>query len=103
MSERTVTATVAFVVSKGKKELRRIVARVDGGELATASDDQAAEPDVTFTMSEVDADALREGSLALSVGFMRGQIKMAGDFGKVLQFLPLTHGSNPPVRVSSLF
>jgi hypothetical protein len=33
---------------------------------------------------------------------MRGQIKMAGDFGKLLHFLPLTAGPSPAVPVASL-
>jgi hypothetical protein len=98
----TVDATVAFVVAKGKKELRRVVTRVESNALVTASDEQAAEPDVTFTLTEVDAEAVHDGTLDLSVGFMRGQIKMAGDFGAVLKFLPLTSGPHAPVQVSSL-
>ena len=39
-----------------------------------------------------DAQALHDGTLDLSVGFIRGQVKMAGDFGTLLQFLPLTAG-----------
>jgi putative sterol carrier protein len=91
--------TVAFVVAKGKKELRRVTARVENGEVVGADGD---EPDITFTMTENDAQALHDGDLELSVGFMRGQIKMAGDFGKLLAFLPLTHGDNPPVAVTKL-
>ncbi len=95
-------ATVAFVVAKGKKELRRVVARVDANALVTATDEQAAEPDVTFTLTEADAQAVHDGTLDLAVGFMRGQIKMAGDFGTLLQLLPLTSGTNATVPVSSL-
>ena len=51
---------------------------------------------------DVDAQALHDGSLDLSVGFMRGQVKMAGDFGKLLQFLPLTAGDPPRLRVADL-
>ena len=50
-----------------------------------------------FTVTPDDADALRDGTLDLSVGFMRGQVKMAGDFGTLLQFLPLTAGAEPVV------
>ena len=33
---------------------------------------------------------------------MRGQVKMAGDFGALLQFLPLTAGAAPAVPVAAL-
>jgi hypothetical protein len=92
--------TVHFVVAKGKQELRRVVARVDGGTLVEGTPDEAA--DITFTMTEADAQALHDRELDLSVGFMRGQIKMAGDFGELLQFLPQTSGATPTLDVSSL-
>jgi len=90
--------TVAFVVAKGKKELRRVALRVDDSGASAAADD--ADPDITFTLTEPDAQALHDGQLELAVGFMRGQIKMAGDFGKLLHFLPRTHGTKPDVEVS---
>ena len=58
--------------------------------------------DITFTATPADAQALHDGTLDLSVGFMRGQVKMAGDFGELLQFLPLTHGAKPAVAVAAL-
>jgi putative sterol carrier protein len=81
---------VDFVVAKGKKELRRVAVQVENDEIVPVD---AGEPaDITFTMTEDDAQALTSGDLDLSVGFMRGQIKMAGDFGQLLHFLPLTSG-----------
>jgi hypothetical protein len=91
---------IHFVVAQGKKELRRVVARVEDGALLDSTADDPA--DITFTLTEADAQALHDGDLDLSVGFMRGQIKMTGDFGQLLHFLPLTSGNNPAVRVSSL-
>jgi hypothetical protein len=91
---------VEFVVAQGKKELTRGWVRVDGGRAAEHEAGAPASPaDVTFTATPADAQALHDGSLDLSVGFMRGQVKMAGDFGAVLQFLPLTHGPNAPIRI----
>ena len=82
---------VEFVVAKGKKEQARSWARVDDGVLAEHGDGAAPTPaDVTFTATPADAQALHDGTLDLSVGFMRGQVKMAGDFGLLLRFLPLT-------------
>jgi len=45
---------------------------------------------------------MHDGALDLSVGFMRGQVKMSGDFGALLQFLPLTGGSSPQLNLSEL-
>ena len=92
--------TIHFIVAKGKKELRRVVARVDDGRLVEGADDDV--PDVSFTLTEADAQALHDRSLDLSVGFMRGQVKMAGDFGQLLQFLPQTSGPKPTLDVASL-
>jgi putative sterol carrier protein len=94
---------VEFVVAVGKKEQARSWVRVDDGSVAARGDGAATEAaDVTFTATPADAQALHDGTLELSVAFMRGQVKMAGDFGKLLQFLPLTHGPSPALRVADL-
>jgi hypothetical protein len=94
---------VRFICVQGKKELRRVTARVDDGTAVVVDEaDASADADITFTVTESDATALHDGTLDLSVGFMRGQIKMAGDFGKLLKLLPLTAGTKPAVAVSSL-
>jgi putative sterol carrier protein len=94
---------VEFVVAVGKKEQARSWAQVDDGSLVAHGEGEAPEPvDVTFTATPADAQALHDGSLDLSVGFMRGQVKMAGDFGKLLKFLPLTAGDAPQLRVADL-
>jgi len=95
---------VEFVVAAGKSEKARSWARVDD---AGALEDQGngAAPDaadVTFTATPADAQALHDGSLDLSVGFMRGQVKMAGDFGALLQLLPLTGGRAPRLSVAEM-
>jgi hypothetical protein len=94
--------SVAFVVAKGKKELRRVVAQIgDDGKVASAGE-SSDDADITFTLTEADAQLVHDGQLELPVGFMRGQVKMAGDFGTLLQFLPLTAGPSPSVAVLSL-
>ena len=94
---------VEFVVAAGKKEQARSWAQVDDGSVVARGEGKAPEPvDVTFTATPADAQALYEGSLDLSVGFMRGQVKMAGDFGALLHFLPLTIGPSPQVPVAEL-
>jgi hypothetical protein len=94
---------VEFVVAAGKKEQARRWARVDDGAVVARGEGTRAEPaDVTFTATPADAQSLHEGALDLSVGFMRGQVKMAGDFGALLQFLPLTAGAEPRLPVADL-
>jgi hypothetical protein len=94
---------VEFVVAAGKKEQARSWARVTDGSIVEHADGAPADAaDITFTATPADAQALHEGTLDLSVGFMRGQVKMAGDFGALLRFLPLTHGDTPGVRVADL-
>ncbi len=94
---------VEFVVAAGKKEQARGWAQVDGSTIVARGAGAPAPPaDVTFTATPADAQALHDGSLDLSVGFMRGQVKMAGDFGALLQFLPLTSGASPRVAVAEL-
>jgi hypothetical protein len=94
---------VAFVVAAGKKEQARSWVRIDDGAVVAQGDGAATgSSDVTFTATPADAAALREGMLELSVAFMRGQVKMSGDFGAVLHFLPLTSGANPAVPAASL-
>ncbi|HUI50032.1 MAG TPA: SCP2 sterol-binding domain-containing protein [Acidimicrobiia bacterium] len=94
---------VEFVIAAGKKEHARSWARLDDGAIAARGDGAPTDPaDVTFTASPADAQALHDGTLDLSVGFMRGQVKMAGDFGALLRLLPLTGGSAPPVAVAEM-
>jgi SCP-2 sterol transfer family len=94
---------VEFVVAAGKKEQARSWARVDDGAVVARGAGTPAEPaDVTFTATPADAQSLHDGALDLSVGFMRGQVKMAGNFGALLQFLPLTAGPEPRLPVADL-
>jgi SCP-2 sterol transfer family len=94
---------VEFVVAAGKKEQARGWARVRDSEVVEGGDGAPAEPaDVTFTATPADAALLHDGTLDLSVGFMRGQVKMSGDFGVLLQLLPMTGGVEPRLPVADL-
>jgi hypothetical protein len=94
---------VEFVVAAGKKEHARSWARLDDGAVVEHGNGMPpADADITFTATPADAQQLHDGALDLSVGFMRGQVKMAGDFGALLKFLPLTSGSTPRVQVAAL-
>jgi hypothetical protein len=94
---------VEFVVAAGKKEQARGWARVADAAVVERGEGAPGEPaDVTFTATPADAAALHDGTLDLTVGFMRGQVKMSGDFGTLLRFLPLTAGPKPRVDVAEL-
>ena len=94
---------VEFVVAAGKKEQSRGWVRVDGSEVVERGDGAPADAaDVTFTLTPADAQSVHEGTLDLSVGFMRGQVKMSGDFGALLQFLPVTSGRDARLRAGDL-
>jgi putative sterol carrier protein len=85
---------VAYVVAKGKKQLGRRAVRVDADSVTELPDGDAAEADVTFTMTPDVAAEFDAGTLDVSVGFMRGTIKMAGDNAALLQVLPLLRSTS---------
>ncbi len=94
---------VEFVVAAGKKEQARSWIRVEQDVVVDRGEGPPSDPvDVTFTATPADAQALHDASLDLSVGFMRGQVKMRGDFGCLLRFLPLTGGRDPKLRLADL-
>jgi len=94
---------VEFVVAAGKKEQARGWARVADATVVDRGDGASCDPaDLTFTATPADAAALHDCTLDLTVGYMRGQVKMSGDFGTLLRFLPLTAGSKPQLRVADL-
>ena len=94
---------VEFVVAAAKKEQARAWARVADAAVVERGDGAPAEPaDISFTATRADAEALHAGALDLSVGFMRGQVKMSGDFGALLHFLPMTGGTEPRLALADL-
>jgi putative sterol carrier protein len=79
---------IDLVVAERKKELERRRVVVEGDSVtASAVDDTAAE--VVFTVTPADVDAMRRNELDLSVAFMRGTMKMAGDSGVLFHVLPV--------------
>ena len=89
------TATVDFVVAERKKELERHRVVVGDTVEPAAADDTPAE--VVLTLTPADAAALRAGELRPSVAFMRGTMKMAGDFGVLLHVLPVLERAATPL------
>ena len=85
---------VEYVVMSGKTVVSRSAVEVDAesGTVAAvagvSADGVGLEPAVTFTFTPALAAEVASGSLDLSVGFMRGAVKMAGDPGALLRALP---------------
>ena len=80
--------TVDLVVAERKRELERHRVVVDGATV-TPSPADGTEAEVVFTLPPADADAVKSGTIDLSVAFMRGTTKMAGDYGVLLHVLPV--------------
>lgn len=94
---------VEFVVAAGKSEQARGWVRIGDTAVVERGEGAPAEPaDVTFTATPADAQAMHDGTLDLSVGFMRGQVKMAGNFGAMLHFLARTGGLHPQIAFADV-
>ena len=95
---------VEFIVASGRTERGRSWVRIDpGGAVEARGEGAAPDPaDVAFTATPADAAALGNGDLDLSVGFMLGQVKVAGDPGALLHVLPLVSGRRPVVALGEL-
>jgi len=66
---------------------RRYHRSVDGGRVTGGAAAAAEEPDVTFTLTAADAEAIADGRLDPAVAFMQGRMKTAGDPGWVIDLL----------------
>jgi putative sterol carrier protein len=87
-------SVVDFVVAERKKELERTRVVVEGDTVSPhAVDDTDAA--VVFTLTPADAAAVKSGDLDLSVAFMRGTMKMAGDSGVLFHVLPVLSRHQP--------
>ncbi len=87
-------AVVDIVVAERKRELERHRVVVEGSSVTSVPTDDTPAA-VVFTLTPADADALRGGSVTPSVAFMRGTMKMAGDFGVLLRVLPILEHAQP--------
>jgi hypothetical protein len=85
--------TVEYLVMKGKTEIARQTVVIDGTAVVSSTVGRPANgaADVVFTLTPALAESLTAGTLSVGVGFMRGSIKMAGDFGALLGVLPALH------------
>ena len=80
-------ALIDLVVAERKKEIERRRVVVDG-DTVTLHDVDETPASVTLTLTPDDAAAVKRGELDLSVAFMRGTMKMAGDSGVLFHVLP---------------
>jgi hypothetical protein len=79
---------VDVVVAERKKELERQRVLVEKDSVTVGAVDETP-AEVTFTLTPAEADLLKRGELNLSVAFMRGTMKMAGDSGVLFHVLPV--------------
>lgn len=82
------TGTVAVVVTGGPDGDERGTLRLLDGRPVEAL--EAADADLTLTLTAAEATAVVAGELDPSVAFMRGRLKTSGDNGLVLRFLAAT-------------
>lgn len=82
---------VEYRVTQGRTEVARRTVVIDAGAVADAHDGAADDPAVVLTLTPALAEQVRAGTLDVGAGFMRGEIKMAGDFGALLHALPVLH------------
>lgn len=89
-----VSATVQLLVRQGRKEAGSWIIELREGEVVRSEPGTpaGAEPDVVLVVAPDDVEAVRSGALPFSVGFMRGQIKVSGDPGTLLDVLPVLDG-----------
>ena len=91
---------VAFVAKKGRTIVASSSVLVTDGAVsafvasADLDADAVEQADVAFTVKPDQIDALREAATSLSVWFMRGELKMSGDFGKLFDVLPVLDGAD---------
>ena len=79
---------IDLVVAEKKREIERHRVIVDG-DTVTAREVDDTPAAVVLTLTPADASAVASGDLDLSVAFMRGTMKMAGDSAVLLHVLPV--------------
>jgi len=61
--------------------------RFEAGQLGPVEEGFEGEPDLTLSVSSVDARLIEEGKLEPSVAFMQGRLKSTGDNALLLELL----------------
>lgn len=85
------TATMGFTVSGLPEVVSFVVEMVDGAVTAvTAVERPGDEVDFVFLLGADRLTDVLAGDNTLEVGYMRGEIKVTGDIGRMLSVLPVT-------------
>jgi putative sterol carrier protein len=92
-------AVVQVTVTGGAGGDVRFYRRYEAGRVTTSETGAAAAPDVALTLPLGDARDVLEGRLDVSVAFMQGRLKTAGDNGLLLELLA---GWSSPAGEASL-
>jgi putative sterol carrier protein len=85
----TLTASVVVEVTGGAEGDAVAYAVFDKGCLVGSGAGTVPSSDVTLTLTDADARAVLSGELDLSVAFMQGRMKVAGDMAPLLDLLAL--------------
>lgn len=90
----TLSASFLVEVNDGAEGDRIAYMVFDKGRLAECSSGSVPSPDVTLTLTDLDAQAVLSGELDLAVAFMQGRMKVAGVMAPVLDLLVLARSTD---------
>ncbi len=97
------TASVQYVIAGAPSAKKlQFVTRFENGRLVEIGSGKAADVDCTVQLSYADTKAIFEGTLVRDVAFMRGDLKIDGDYGAyVLRLAPLFDSAEAHAVVQS--
>jgi len=98
----TLAGVVQVDVTDGTDGDASLHAEFEHGRLVGLVAGPGDAPDTTVSLSVADARAVVDGALQLSVAFMQGRLKVAGDMGIVLDLLALSATPDARGRLSRI-
>jgi len=98
----TLTASVVVELTGGDEGDTVVYAVFDAGCMVGSGAGTVPSPDVTLTLTDTDARAVLSGELGLSVAFMQGRMKVAGDMAPLVDLLALAATDDVQARRARL-